>query len=222
MTDPEDLPGFPVPRHIVLASASPRRRELLKQIGIEATVLALDVPEEEIDPTELHASGIHHDDLPGEVSLRRTRMKYAAASEHPSERLGVPPETPILCADTVVYRDGSIFDKPADEADARRMMMALADGAHIVSTAVIVGNPGAGPPLEEIVETVVTFSAISREELDGYIASGEWRGVAGGYRIQGLAGAFVTHLSGSYHSVMGLPIHTVYSMIKRFSDGRLR
>ncbi|MFP4153162.1 MAG: Maf family protein [Alkalispirochaeta sp.] len=222
MTDHRHLRGGASPHHLVLASASPRRRELLRQIGIDATVLALDVPEEEIDPTELHASGIHHDDLPGEVSLRRTRMKYAAASACSLPRLGVPGNTPILCADTVVYRDGAVFDKPFDEADARRMIEALSDGSHIVSTAVILGNPRYGAPHEEIVETVVTFSAISPDEIDGYIDSGEWQGVAGGYRIQGHAAAFATHLSGSYPSVMGLPIHTVYSMIKRFSDGRLR
>jgi septum formation protein len=237
---------------ITLASASPRRRDLLAQIGIEAIVVPSSADEEEITMESIIADGILPEEAPGELARRRAAHKASGAT-------AATGTAGLLAADTIVTIDGESLEKPADREDARRMLRLLSGRCHTVITGVafrpaagsaaerFIGGDGAPPPIspsvppspsaplsppippspsapssagEMIVEapvTEVTFAPLSDSEIERYLDTGEWNGVAGGYRIQGHAGAFVTHLSGSYTSVMGLPLGTVYSIIKRFS-----
>ncbi|MDA3948903.1 MAG: Maf family protein [Spirochaeta sp.] len=196
---------------ITLASASPRRVELLQQIGIAAEVAPVAVDESSVDPGTLARKGVLPEQIPYETCLRRARLKMDAARARPRT-------VAILCADTVVVCAGEILDKPIDRADAMRMLRRLSGTTHRVFTAVVVADPAKSRLFEDVVATEVTFADLSETEVQHYLAAEEWRDVAGAYRIQGRAGAFVTTVSGSYSAVMGLPIHTVYSMINRFSD----
>src|SRR5215471_3700861 len=148
------------PADLVLASASPRRRELLEQLG-----LVLEVTPANVD------------------------------------------ETPLLGADTIVIVDDQILGQPADEADARRMLLALAGRRHDVTTAYRISF--AGRSIERAVTTTVAFRSLRPAEIDAYVASGEWHGKAGGYAVQGRAGAFVPELRGSHTNVIGLPVAEV-------------
>lgn len=245
---------------ITLASASPRRLELLAQIGVTAEVRPTHADEDSITLEQLRAEGLDGTELVAELARRRAGLKIAGAIPAPGAPL-------ILAADTIVSLDGVLLEKPADAADARRMLTLLSGRTHLVHTAVALrlttapGAPGLspspapGPPahgaspppapdadsqrsghpseapdantrgsgrdprpsLEDVVLTRVTFAPLTGGEIEAYLATEEWRGVAGGYRIQGRAGAFVTHLEGSYGAVVGLPIGRVYSMIKRLS-----
>lgn len=299
---------------ITLASASPRRMELLAQIGVTAEARPTHADEDSITLEQLRAEGLDGTELVAELARRRAQLKIAGALPAPGAPL-------ILAADTIVSLDGELLEKPTDAADARRMLTLLSGRTHLVHTAVALrvmatpdANPyglspgaapeaitqslgpgaapeaasqslglglgrapgaisqslglspspapgapgfspspapgapthgaspppapdadsqrsgpappapdansnglGPGPTLEDVVCTRVTFAPLTRGEIEAYIATGEWRGVAGGYRIQGRAGAFVTHLEGSYGAVVGLPIGRVYSMIKRLS-----
>jgi len=181
---------------LVLASASPRRRELLGQLG-----LVLEVTPANVDETP----------LVGERPADYVRRVAAAKCDAVAELRGaaIPPalDLPILAADTIVVVDNLIFGQPTDEADARRMLLALAARRHDVTTAYCIRF--GGKTLERAVTTVVSFRSLQPAELDAYVASGEWRGKAGGYAVQGRAGIFATELRGSHTNVIGLPIAEV-------------
>jgi septum formation protein len=188
----------PAPRapDLVLASASPRRRELLEQLG-----LALIVAAAEIDETP----------LPGERPADYVRRVAGAKCDAVAAARAVAPaeaSLPVLAADTIVVAAGDdgpeIFGKPADPDDARRMLARLAGRRHEVSTAYRIRF--ADKLVERTVTTVVAFRALAPAELEAYVACGEWRGKAGGYAVQGIAGAFVTELRGSHTNVIGLPL----------------
>jgi septum formation protein len=198
---------------LILASASPRRRELLEQLGLVLVVAAAD-----IDETP----------LPGERPLDYVKRvaggkcdAVAAARASASPPLPLP-TLPILDADTTVIVPGpsgpEILGKPADEADARRMLERLAGRRHEVTTAYRVRLGDA--VVERAVTTVVVFRALAATEVDAYVASGEWRGKAGGYAVQGIAGAFVTELRGSHTNVIGLPLAEVLADLQ--AAGALR
>jgi septum formation protein len=198
---------------VTLASASPRRRALLAQIGIEAIVVPSTADEEEITMESILVEGISRSEAPAELARRRAAHKASGART-------VAGTTGLLAADTIVTIDGESLEKPTDREDARRMLHRLSGRCHTVITGVAflpASPPAVGHAIVEASITEVTFASLSDGEIEGYLDTGEWDGVAGGYRIQGHAGAFVTHLSGSYTSVMGLPLGTVYSIIKRFS-----
>ncbi len=199
---------------LILASASPRRVELLRQIGIEPVVSPVHVDEDSIDPRELLKTGTSPERLPAVVALARCRLKMDAAHAVTEGENGAGL---ILAADTVVAADGRILDKPTDREEAREMMTLLSGRTHGVYTAVIISQHPAGRSLEEVAHTRVTFGTLTPGETGWYLDTDEWRGVAGGYRIQGHAAAFVERIEGTYSTVMGLPINTVYSMIKRLS-----
>lgn len=194
---------------ITLASRSPRRRDLLAQIGVETVVAPVDADEESVDPAGIAAAGTPPEEIAHVVSMERALLKARHAR-------AVPPTTVILASDTVVARDGVVYDKPADREDARRMLNALNGGTHTVCSAVVLRDVDAGTTMQEFADTLVTFGSLSEEEIEWYLNTEEWRGVAGGYRIQGAGAAFIHRIDGSYSAVMGLPIHTVYSMIRRF------
>ena len=172
---------------IVLASGSPRRQELLRNIGI--TEFDIRVPEtDENFPTGL---------TPRQVVAYISREKADAAA-----RLCTPEEI-VITADTMVFLDEARLGKPSDEADALRMLTALQGRHHTVCTGVTVRQGDRS--LTETEATEVYFRPASREELLGYIATGEPMDKAGAYGIQGKAGAFVEKICGSYSGIMGLP-----------------
>ncbi|MFW6313530.1 MAG: Maf family protein [Spirochaetota bacterium] len=190
-------PVRPLPSRIVLASASPRREELLRQIGITPIVR----------PANIDENLIRHDD-PTRLAVDLAIAKARAIGAHHQEDL------PILAADTVVVVAGEILEKPIDVDDARRMLALLSGRVHRVITGVaVIANPGAPGTVSRFAESRVVFAELSEGEVDEYLASGEWRDVAGGYRIQGFAARYITTLSGSYSNVVGLPLHLVYSIL---------
>lgn len=184
---------------IYLASRSPRRGELLRQIGVGFAVLQLrEAPGREPDIVE---SPVRNEDGRRYV-LRIARTKANAAWTRLTQRGW--PQRIVLAADTEVVLDGEIFGKPADDAAARAMLLRLSGRTHQVLSAVAVRNK------QRIVVAVsisrVTLRALTVDEMKSYVASGEPFGKAGGYAIQGRAAAFITRLSGSYSGVMGLPL----------------
>lgn len=170
---------------LVLASASPRRRALLAQIGV--------VPDRIVAPEidETPAPG----ELPRDYARRMAEEKAAAVQGG---------DALVLAADTVVSAGRRILDKPADAAGAVAALMLLSGRRHRVSTAVCLRGPGR--VARRLVETRVRFKRLSDAEISAYIRSGEWRGKAGGYAIQGIAAAFVPEIYGSYTNVVGLPL----------------
>lgn len=190
---------------IILASASPRRRELLTQINCKYKVItsnAEEVMEDNLNPEEL-------------VAENASRKAMAVAKEYG--------ELPVLGADTVVAMNGHVLGKPVDEADAVRMLSMLQGNTHQVSTGIaFVVN---GKVWKTAVTTEVTFAPMSAEEIDGYIATGEPMDKAGAYGIQGRAAAFVKEIKGSYSNVVGLPLHDVCVLAKMaevdlYGDGK--
>lgn len=180
---------------LVLASASPRRLDLLRQVGIEPDL---------IDPADIDETP-GRDETPRRLALRLAQEKAAVvAARHP--------EAFVLGADTLVAVGRRILNKPEDEAEARAMLGLLSGRAHKVLTGLVVMAPG-GRKAERVVETRVRFKRLSGPETDAFIAAGDWRDAAGGYKIHQRAGAFVTDLQGSYASVVGLPLHETVSLL---------
>ncbi len=180
---------------LVLASASPRRLELLRQIGIEP---------DQIVPAEIDES-TRKNELPVAYARRMAREKAAAVQPLVVGAF-------VLAADTVVAVGRRILPKPADEAEARHCLSLLSGRRHRVLGAVFLLLPD-GRQGERLVTTRVGFKRLSRDEIEAYIASGEWRGKAGGYAIQGLAAAFIPWIEGSYPNVVGLPLAEVRSLL---------
>lgn len=176
----------------ILASASPRRKELLSQIGLEFEIKVSDADE-----------NISESLLPDELVKRLSKIKATAVREELSAYFS-DEETAIIGADTVVYLNGEILGKPKDEEDAFRMLRALSGVSHSVFTGVTILLPGETITFAN--ETKVTFDTLSDEEIRKYIASKEPVDKAGAYGIQGLGGAFVTSIEGEYANVVGFPI----------------
>ncbi|MSQ92458.1 MAG: septum formation inhibitor Maf [Gammaproteobacteria bacterium] len=171
---------------IRLASASPRRSQLLRQIGVA----------HEVRPVDLDESG-RAGESPRDYVLRVAREKASAGA-------AMGGDLPVLAADTVVSIGEEIFGKPRDENDGVRMLVALSGGSHDVLTAVALAKEGR---IEmAISETRVTFRALSEAECRNYWAGGEPVGKAGAYAIQGFGAVFITRIEGSYSGVMGLPL----------------
>ena len=185
---------------LVLASASPRRLDLLRRIGIEPDlVLSCD-----IDETPLKA------EKPRDHARRLARAKAEAALARLSsaEREGAF----VLAADTVVSVGTRILPKAETEAEARACLALLSGRSHRVLTGLCIVTPR-GAFRERLVETRVVFKRLSSVETEGYVASGEWRGKAGGYAVQGSAEMFVRQIVGSHSSVVGLPLHETAAVL---------
>jgi septum formation protein len=194
---------------IYLASRSPRRRELLKQIGVAFEVLVLrDHPGRNVDVDESQLPGESPDD-----HVRRVcRMKADAGWQRILQRRLRP--FPVLGADTVVCVDEVILGKPPDAAHAVKMLRLLSGREHRVLTAVAVKLHDR---LELVVsESRVRFAELAQADIEAYVASGEPTDKAGAYAIQGRAGAFITELHGSYSGVMGLPLYETIELLKKF------
>ena len=182
---------------IVLASASPRRRELFARLRVPFEVCPSDVDER---PWAR--------ETPEALVRRLARAKATKAFAH--RRASV-----VLAADTIVAVDDDILGKPADHAEARRMLRRLSDRSHRVSTGFCILGPG-GQRVDDVVRSDVRFRAIDDGEIDAYLATGEPFDKAGAYAIQGGAADFVAELSGSYDNVVGLPLDEVAAALERF------
>ena len=179
---------------LVLASASPRRIELLALIGITPDRVA----PADIDETPMK------DETPSRLAVRLAVTKAEAVAAQ-------SPEAVVLAADTVVAVGRRLLEKPADEAEATRFLKLLSGRNHRVFTGVAV--TAGVRTTQRVVDTRVSFKVLSDAEIAAYVASGEWKGKAGGYGIQGRAGAFVTRLVGSYPAVMGLPLFETVNLL---------
>ena len=181
---------------LVLASASPRRLDLLRQVGFEPTEIDAPDVDETPGPRE----------LPRAYALRMAAAKLAAvAPRHPGAL--------IVAADCVVVCSRRILPKAETEAEARACLDRLSGRRHRVLGAVAVRYPD-GASRMRLVETVVRFKRLEQAEIDDYLGCGEWRGKAGGYAIQGRAARFVDFLSGSYSNVVGLPLFETVKLLK--------
>jgi septum formation protein len=181
----------------VLASASPQRRAILEQLGIAHVVRPTDV--HEVDEGEPYAAA---------AANARAKARAALAQLD----AGAAQRDVILACDTVVALDGRIYGKPRDAAEAAEHIAALAGRTHEVLGALAVVMPD-GSIAERTDITAVTFAALSPAEVDRYVATGEWRGRAGGYAIQGRGGAVVERIEGDYLNVVGLPVHALRMLI---------
>jgi len=187
---------------IVLASASPRRAELLRAAGIEFEVMPAHIDE------TAHAA-----ESPEAYVRRIADSKAQAIAGRVNDRI-------ILAADTTVVIDDQMLAKPEDDEDAKRMLQMLSGRTHEVLTAVAVcrGPEGSAPlrtgRLIEIERTQVEFAPLTEFEIDWYVATGEPRDKAGAYAIQGYASRFITRIDGSYSNVVGLPMALVYDILK--------
>lgn len=193
---------------IYLASASPRRRELLKQIGIRFEVLLLRTHPSRMDVDETP----YPDENPRDYVRRLARAKAEVGVK--AARARHLPAYPVLAADTSVILEGQIIGKPADRLDAESMLARLAGRSHEVLTAVAMA-------FENRVEVALSASTVAFAPLDArtirhYVAAGESHDKAGGYAIQGKAAAFVAHLEGSYSGVMGLPLFETTQLLQNF------
>jgi len=193
---------------LYLASRSPRRQELLRQLGVVFDVLRL----REASGRQRDVVEIAHDGEPALHYIERIARTKASVGTQQMQRRGLPPR-PVLGADTEVVLDGDIFGKPRDAADAVRMLTALAGRTHQVMTAVAIGWEG--EVVAEIATSNVAFRELSRDEIDRYVATGESVDKAGGYAIQGRAAALVSRLEGSYTCVMGLPLFETAGLLAR-------
>ena len=180
---------------LILASASPRRLELLGQIGITPdTVIPADIDET-----------LHKNELPRAFALRLAQEKAAKIFE-------TNKGTVILAADTVVACGRRVLDKPVDAKDAERILKILSGRRHKVYGGIcVIGADGKARP--KLVESVVSFRRLSASDIAAYIASDEWEGKAGAYAIQGLASTYVKFLSGSYTNVIGLSLYDTVNLL---------
>lgn len=179
--------------HLILASASPRRRELIARLGIEPDA----VLPAEIDETP------HKGELPRDYAVRMAREKASA----------VPPDGHVLAGDTVVALGRRILPKAEDEATARRCLELLSGRRHRVLSAIALRMPDGGLR-ERLSETSVRFKRLSDEEIAAYLAGGEWHGKAGGYAIQGAAEGLIAWIEGSHSGVVGLPLFETRALLK--------
>jgi septum formation protein len=195
---------------IYLASQSPRRQELLKQIGVRYEIL-LPLADEDTESIEIPLNQEKARDY-----VRRVTLAKASFALERWKNRGIP-WAPILCADTTVslpnHADGEILGKPADANDARRILKMLSGKTHEVLTAVTLTCDPESAPLSAVQISEVEFAPLSAEQIESYIASKEPFGKAGAYGIQGSAGAFISRINGSYSGIMGLPLYETAQLL---------
>jgi septum formation protein len=190
---------------IILASASPRRSQLLQQIGIAHDVRAVD-----IDETPFAG------EPPAQYALRLARDKAQALWQ----RLPVAERLPVLAADTTVALGPEILGKPVDRADAARILRRLSGVEHQVHTAVAVLHAAGADA--RLCTSTVRFRPLTNAEIDAYWDTGEPADKAGAYAVQGRAAVFIRHLSGSYSGVMGLPLYETWELLESLPDQNAR
>ncbi|MGO3743345.1 Maf family protein [Kerstersia sp.] len=190
---------------LYLASASPRRTELLAQIGVAHTVLRVPSPPGEDEP-RLANENVR--DYARRTTLDKTRRAVAWAAQQ-----GLPPGL-ILCADTSVSLGDVLLGKPADAADAARILRSLSGTRHDVRSWLALHDPRSGITHEQESVSQVWMKSLSDAEIQAYCDSGEAQGKAGAYGIQGLASVFIERLDGSYSGVMGLPLYETAALLR--------
>jgi septum formation protein len=183
------------PHRLVLASASPRRLDLLRQIGLEPSL---------IDPADVDETPLARE-TPRQLAARLAQAKTAAVASRHADAF-------VLAADTVVAVGRRVLPKAETDAEGRACLELLSGRNHRVLTAVAVAAPG-GRAASRLVEARLQFKRLSPSEIDAYLASGEGLGKAGGYAVQGRAGAFVISLVGSYSAVVGLPLYETSALL---------
>ncbi|QFH68764.1 septum formation inhibitor Maf [Enterobacter sp. E76] len=186
---------------IYLASGSPRRQELLTQLGVEFERIVTNV-EERRQPQESAQQYV--------VRLARDKALAGVAQ--------APRDLPVLGADTIVILNGEVLEKPQSPDDACAMLHRLSGHTHQVMTAVAIADRQ--HIMDCLVVTEVTFRVLSQQDIAGYVASGEPMDKAGAYGIQGLGGCFVRKINGSYHAVVGLPLVETYELLSNFNSLR--
>ncbi len=182
---------------LVLGSASPRRAQLLRELGVAFVVRASDIP-------EVPAPG----EAAAEFARRAAREKALAVAALSAGRW-------VLGADTIVVVDGAILGKPTDAADACRMLGLLSGRRHQVMTGLALVGPDGALREDLVVDSGVTFRHLERDEIEGYVRTGEPLDKAGAYAIQGGAAPFVQEVSGSYSNIVGLPLDEVADLLRR-------
>jgi septum formation protein len=181
----------------ILASSSPRRRELLSSIGLDFEVIPSSIPEE-------HQPG----ESPEEYVARLSRQKAATiAAAHPDQW--------VIAADTTVILGEELLEKPIGVADARRMLAAIAGRTHVVYTGVTLQNAVRGYGDTRVAESEVRMLPLSEREIDWYVATGEPLDKAGAYAVQGVGGMFIESIHGSYSNVVGLPLALLFQMLRK-------
>jgi len=201
------FPVFTVNKFIYLASQSPRRRQLLEQLGVRHELL-LPGADEDAEALEV----VLPNEAPSAYVKRVTQLKLDAALAR-LKRRGLP-TAPVLCSDTTVALGRTIYGKPADPADARRMLTELSNKTHRVLTAMALGTVRKRE--QALSESRVTFAAMSPRQIQAYATSSEPMGKAGAYAVQGRAAAFISHMSGSYSGIMGLPMYETAQLLRSF------
>jgi septum formation protein len=190
---------------IYLASQSPRRRQLLEQLGVRHELL---LPDSHEDTESLEAV------IPGEAPARYVRRVTALKLDAALDRLKRRrlPIAPVLCSDTTVALGRAIYGKPQDERDAARMLRELSGATHRVLTAIAIqsGRKRSGA----LSDSRVTFAKMTPTQIKDYVASGEPMGKAGAYAVQGRAAAYISHIAGSYSGIMGLPMHETAQLLR--------
>ena len=183
------------PATLLLASRSPRRADLLRTLGVDFRVIDVEV-----------------DETPGPGEAPDAYVRRLARDKARAGQAAAPAPLPVLAADTTVVLDGAILGKPLDDADARAMLARLAGRAHEVLTGVAVID-GKGSLVDTVLVTRVRFRALAPAEIAAYVASGEPLDKAGAYGIQGLGGALVEGIEGSYSNVVGLPLAETLALL---------
>jgi septum formation protein len=184
---------------ILLASTSPRRQEILRTLNIPFSVFAPDYNEpvvEGIPPSEL--AELHA--IKKVESVMRIHLQFSAPW--------------ILGADTLICLDDKVFGKPKDRDEAKEMLELFSGATHQVITAVCLFDASTKYTSTKTSISTVTFMNLDSEQIDNYLDTGEWQGVAGGYKIQGLASCFISKICGSYSGIVGLPIHELYAILR--------
>lgn len=194
---------------IYLASKSPRRQELLNQIAVRFTIL--DVPQQDPVHSDMVNEAVHSGENAYDYVSRIAREKAEYARQFlVTQNM---PEHPVLTADTTVVMEGEIIGKPADKNEAAEILRRLSGKTHQVLTSVAVRNK------EHLFQTVqtsdVTFALLTSRHINAYVDTGEPFDKAGGYGIQGLAGKFITHITGSYSGIMGLPLYETTVLLRK-------
>ncbi|MEZ8206360.1 nucleoside triphosphate pyrophosphatase [Vibrio splendidus] len=210
-------------KHLVLASGSPRRKELLSQLGYEFSVLVTDVEEckHAQETAEEYVKRLSLDKALAALSLlkyntseRQHVVPSSDTVDHGSDIIVLGSNTVVLGSDTVVVSQGQVLEKPVDFADSKRMLTQLANERHQVMTAVSVVSEE--KQRTEIIITDVWFKPLSEKEIEQYWQTGEPCDKAGSYGIQGLGGRFVIRIEGSYYAVVGLPLYETDQLLQEF------
>ncbi len=185
---------------IILASASPRRQEILNQLNIPFKVIPS--TDEEVFP-----ENVEHNKIPENLAVQKIKSILKTFSKE-LEKVW------ILGADTLIFFEDEIFGKPKDQDEAEKILRKLQGHTHTVITGIALYNGKEHALTTRSSVNKVTFAPMTDEEIDWYVSSGDWHGVAGGYRIQGLASCFIEKIEGTTSSIMGLPIFELYDMLK--------